>query len=751
LRGREALSGFLCLQLWNNTNASVQVDKVTRDDNLCPKDQSADGEMAEKFLKLKEADAGNTFNSQSTTDPSDGKKADLSIDLLQGAVIGGIYRINKLIGKGGMGEVYLAEHLTLAKTCAVKLIPPHRVTDSSWQRFQNEAKSIAGLDHINLVKVWDLGVHEGCLPYYAMEYIDGQILADMLETYGSMPLNVVLDVFMQICDGIDYAHKTGLVHRDLKPANIMLVKSQAGKLSVKVLDFGLVKLTQNDRHKQSLTLVGTVIGSPYYMSPEQCAGGAIDNRSDIYSVGCTMFESLTGRPPFIGGSPVETVHYHQTTDPPSLESIVGPHVFPQSMEVVLAKLLRKNPDQRYQTLLELRGDLERVARGEDIQPSYASISRPLQADAELYVTESSQKQATADDEEEAEAAAAEASNAFFGPRKTIVAASAVTLLAGLATIGFLAARHASVKSTSLSTPQGSSSSLKPVANTQSVDAFSGSAASEFRRAQQMLLQKHGLQARSILTRLCRSKSASPEMLCLLADTYVAEGDDVSEEQLALCDQILQRALQLDPEWGNAYKIQAQVSNLREKYDLAVSQSTKALTCQKQDPKAWLQRTFAYKDLGKYQEALADITVYTTKFDHSDYMYFLKAEILLALNRIDDAVIAYRAALAAHYKDFTVYQIVMCLEKEGKFQEGIDEVSTLVKANPRDAEAYQVRARLEGRAKKNDAAIADYTAAIGLEPTPRFYKERAALLKLQGRYHAAAEDIKQAALSDPYGK
>ena len=139
-----------------------------------------------------------------------------NIDLAPGTIIGGTYRIIELIGRGGMGEVYLAEHTALGKECALKVIPPDQVTDNSWQRFQNEAKAIAGLDQVNLVKVTDLGIHEGTLPYYAMEFIDGVSMAEMLRTHGPMSLQVVVDIFIQLCDGLDYAHRKGLIHHDLQ-------------------------------------------------------------------------------------------------------------------------------------------------------------------------------------------------------------------------------------------------------------------------------------------------------------------------------------------------------------------------------------------------------------------------------------------------------------------------------------------------------------------------------------------------------
>ncbi len=220
--------------------------------------------------------------------------------LAPGATIGGAYTIVRLIGCGGMGEVYLANHGTLSKQCALKVIPPEQVTEIGWLRFQAEAKAVAKLEHINLVRVTDLGIHDGCLPFYAMDYVEGKNLADLVSEYGPMPLTAFLDIFLQVCDGVDCAHRNGILHRDLKPANIMVLEAAKGKRLAKVLDFGLAKLTKHDRSKQSLTAVGDVFGSPFYMSPEQCTGDKLDRRSDIYSLGCTMFECLTGQPPFTG-------------------------------------------------------------------------------------------------------------------------------------------------------------------------------------------------------------------------------------------------------------------------------------------------------------------------------------------------------------------------------------------------------------------------------------------------------------------
>jgi serine/threonine-protein kinase len=323
----------------------------------------SEGEMSDRFGKLKEAGSGTIFLSLSGA-PS--LTAPTSIDLAPEAIIGGVYRIIRLIGRGGMGEVYLAKHLTLNKKCALKVIPPVQVTEIGWQRFQLEAKTVAKLQHVNIVRVTDLGIHDECLPFYAMDYIDGSNLAEVLAEDGPLELNRALEIFMQVCDGVDCAHRSGLLHRDLKPANIMLTQPSAGKLEVKILDFGLAKLTKHDRMKQSLTSAGEVFGSPNYMSPEQGLGTEIDARSDIYSLGCTLFKALTGQPPFSGGNAFATILMHQNRAAPTLDSAAGGKVFPPQLESIMAKLLRKNPDERYQTLSELKLDLELIARGQNM-------------------------------------------------------------------------------------------------------------------------------------------------------------------------------------------------------------------------------------------------------------------------------------------------------------------------------------------------------------------------------------------------
>lgn len=302
----------------------------------------------------------------SNTGTYSGSPFQQDIELEAGAIIGGNYRIQRLIGKGGMGQVYLADHIPLAKKCALKVMPSNQVTQKAWKRFQTEAKAISKLEHTNLVRVTDLGIHDNALPYFAMEYVDGQTLAQLLSKRGRLDQETILDAFVQICDGIECAHKQGIVHRDLKPANIMLVEDgiNPSHFRVKILDFGLAKLSQREAADLNLTGTGEIFGSPLYMSPEQCAGQSTDMRSDIYSLGCTIFECMTGRPPFTGEMAIPIMNRKIFEEAPTLSSACDGQPFPAELEFVIAKMLKRNAQERYQNIADLKVDLKLAMSGQ---------------------------------------------------------------------------------------------------------------------------------------------------------------------------------------------------------------------------------------------------------------------------------------------------------------------------------------------------------------------------------------------------
>ncbi|HIA55787.1 MAG TPA: serine/threonine protein kinase [Candidatus Melainabacteria bacterium] len=275
-----------------------------------------------------------------------------------GKVLDGKYEVVSLLGKGGMGAVYRVRHKLLNIELALKTLDTQRLSDaSSSRRFQTEAKAAFSLKHANLVKVHDFGVLEDGHPFLVMDLVQGKTLQELIKARGQLSLEEIEPIFTQLCFGLSHAHHQQVVHRDIKPANIMIVDGMNLKDegSVKVLDFGIAKIVNEDRSElDALTQTGEIFGSPFYMSPEQCAGEAIDQRSDIYSLGCVLFEAITGTPPLVGSNPLRTMMLHVNEKAPSLkEAALGSH-FPPAIEKVVSRMLAKSPSERY-------GDLGVVA------------------------------------------------------------------------------------------------------------------------------------------------------------------------------------------------------------------------------------------------------------------------------------------------------------------------------------------------------------------------------------------------------
>lgn len=288
-------------------------------------------------------------------------------------MVGGKYKILSLLGRGGVGSVYLVEHVFLKQQLALKVLDGKQVLDDAHvRRFQQEAKAAFSLDHPNLVKVQDYGVLESDQPYLVMEYIQGVNLTQFMKEHGALKPQLAAVIFAQLCAGMAHAHRKSVIHRDIKPSNIMLVESVMPGTpgSAKIVDFGIAKLTRDeDGEIQSLTRTGEIFGSPLYMSPEQCAGGKIDQRTDLYSLGCAMFESLTGMPPHVGANALSTMIMHVDEKAPRLsdKSIAD---FPEELERIVDKLLKKNPSERYQNFDDVAADLSNLySQGLHAQPA----------------------------------------------------------------------------------------------------------------------------------------------------------------------------------------------------------------------------------------------------------------------------------------------------------------------------------------------------------------------------------------------
>lgn len=274
-----------------------------------------------------------------------------------GKIIGDKYEVLETIGGGGMGMIYKAKHILMKRIVAIKMMHPQYVSSASnLKRFQQEAQAASALSHPNILAVFDFGLTPAGAPFLVMDFLEGTNLAEVLDEVGLLPASRATNIFAQACAGLAHAHSKGVIHRDLKPGNIMLVEFDQRKDFVKIVDFGIAKVLPSGDESESahLTQTGEVFGSPLYMSPEQCRGRNLDIRSDIYSLGCVMYRTLTGSSPFFGQDPMECM-YKQVNEAPNKFFETNPDTkAPEALEGIVFKCLAKEPADRYQTMLELK-------------------------------------------------------------------------------------------------------------------------------------------------------------------------------------------------------------------------------------------------------------------------------------------------------------------------------------------------------------------------------------------------------------
>jgi hypothetical protein len=267
--------------------------------------------------------------------------------LAAGVAIADRFVITGVLGKGGMCTVYKAEDRQLSRVVAVKVLHQHLVHDkNALVRFDREAKAISALEHPNIIRIFSFG-SLGSKPYMVTEYLEGTSLADFLSKNGPLGKELAVPIFLQICDALAHAHAAGIVHRDLKPSNVMLIGPER---NVKVVDFGVANIYASAKPDlQKLTQTAAVLGTPLYMSPEQCTGAQVDGRSDIYSMGCLMYEVLHGSPPFTGSTVIAVIHSHSSQAIP--ESIP---IKTSGLRNVIHQCLEKSPSARPQSAVALR-------------------------------------------------------------------------------------------------------------------------------------------------------------------------------------------------------------------------------------------------------------------------------------------------------------------------------------------------------------------------------------------------------------
>jgi len=308
-------------------------------------------------------------------------------------VLSGRYELSHLVARGGMAEVYRAHDRMLDRPVALKILFPELSVDRSFvERFRREAQAAANLSHQNIVPVFDWG-EDGGTYFIVMEYVDGRPLSAILRSAGPLHPDRAVEIAADVAAALAYAHRHGVIHRDVKPGNVLITDEG----TVKVTDFGIARAVNTE---ESLTQTGAVMGTATYFSPEQAEGVAVDARSDIYSLGVVIFEMVTGRPPFVGESPVSVASKHVRENPPAPRDI-NPGV-PPDLEAIILKCMAKSPDYRYATGEDLRVDLLRFREGRAVSAGPVPMAAAMgttQAVATYGSTQAlPQMQSVADDE-----------------------------------------------------------------------------------------------------------------------------------------------------------------------------------------------------------------------------------------------------------------------------------------------------------------------------------------------------------------
>jgi len=283
-------------------------------------------------------------------------------DPLIGAILADRYQILDVLGQGGWGVVYHGVHTLMDRDVAIKLLHARFLEeDTTRKRFQQEAQAVSRLSHPNIIGVHDFGMTPEGHHFLIMDLVKGTTLASILDQEGFLSVERALPIFIQVCSGLAHAHENGIIHRDLKPSNIMIVPVFEGEDMVKILDFGVAKVTpKGGGRAQQLTLTGEIFGTSLYLSPEQCMGRPLDARSDIYALGCVMYEVVTGLPPHIGENLLDTLQKHIADAVVPLRTAREGTDIPEQLDAIVLKALEKEPSDRYQTALALKHALEQV-------------------------------------------------------------------------------------------------------------------------------------------------------------------------------------------------------------------------------------------------------------------------------------------------------------------------------------------------------------------------------------------------------
>lgn len=648
-----------------------------------------------------------TVGSETTTTASETADLDQSTTLRVGDLISERYEVLAHIGSGGMGEVYKVLDRQTQKFYALKMIAPHLARQKTVaKRLEHEAQAARTLVHGNIASVYDVGTSADGAPYLIMDYIDGDSLDALIKTETVLSQKRAVPIFMQIAEALVHAQQKQVIHRDLKPSNILMTKTEGGEDMVKIVDFGIAKVADKPNvEKTKLTQTGELLGTPLYMSPEQCRGDELDARSDIYSCGCIMYEVLTGAPPFTGENPVRVILKHLSDTPAPLPVNSGISL---DLKRIVMRCLEKDPDNRYPTPVDLHIDLERLLDGRPIK----SYKRKVK----------------------------------ISRRVKIGAAVAAIVIVGTAAAAVLVPSSQKSETASLPVPQ----QLRP-------DTYKGKTLAQWTNLiektpddpelyySRAMLHVRRDERNNAIDDLSEALKLKPDYLEALRERAT---EYVRTAMYAKGAADAEKVIKLDPDSARSYETRGWLYSTREQYALAIADWTKAISLS-DSPYYRYQLASEQFKLGLFDDAMNNINEAIQHDDQASYrgiaglVSTFKQDYDTAHDQFTKAVSmedgrGVEWALLAYY-----YVAVGKMDEAEKALKQAKELETF------PARSLRLSGEVYRTAGQYEQALHQFSASTSLEEYPPGYRERAVTHISLGQWRSAYGDLKKAYELNPY--
>jgi tetratricopeptide (TPR) repeat protein len=626
------------------------------------------------------------------------------------------YKNPRFIGAGGASTVYAAHDKNLVKDVAIKILGP-RASGHKLLRFQQEAKVIGKLSHANIVTAIDFGVVDENFAYLVMDLVGEESLQMLIERRENLPVRKCIDIFQQVATAMQYAHSQGVLHRDLKPGNVLLDEPMSHSPRAKVADFGVAKIAGVPFF---VTTGSIFIGTPNYMSPEQFRAEDVDQRSDIYSFGCLMFETLTGEVPFPGTVSTELAQMHANNPVPPLTATTCGEDIPESLQHVVRRCLSKDPADRYSTFAEIDDRLKQIASRDTLTLRRVPQDKDGLAPREPYLVSSQSAQLPIADS---------------AATKKVLAAivSLVVVIGALICVSLMGWGP----SFSGLIPDGKEAADNTALTTSAVEPTSSPLHQSTEEITEKLNEAHA--EREAWRN--RDVKLPASMLDGTAEELIAKAKkQMDKKRYNVATSFLDRVLERDPNNVKALKMRSDALRYRSDYAAALSDITAATSLRPNDAALIFKRAILRRETNDLNGALDDCTA-AIQLEPSNQKYVReRGDVYSELGKPKEAFADYDRSIRIEPSEAALRNRGKLYQINGKFNEAIEDYTKAIAVNPGSAELRYLRGNSYNQTRQYKKAIADYSVAIGLNGgNADFYKMRAAAYEQVGDTDKARKD------------